>query len=177
MLENYLEKGSLTLRNILYKHANGLEEHQAIKAIMSVDEKNREDDIQQVEVSTEIKDNHKTEKDTISVTSTKTGRTVYFEKSFGANLNEAKEKFGEKIVYEFFKASAVIKTQAAVRIVLNDPMISEEVAIKAGLEYDPSLIHKRRSKKDPINQIANKIKSGELSQEGFIAELKKKLAE
>jgi hypothetical protein len=163
LLEQYIVARSAKLRNILLKHAASSDEERAIKDVLPIDKEIAEDAIQQhaVDDNTISSDRHDSE--TISVRSKKTDRTVYFEKSFGTNLEEAKEKYGEETVFELFKAMAIIKCQAAVRGVLNDPTATKEEAIQVGIAYDPSLSRQVRRNQDPLTALAGMVKSGELT--------------
>ena len=112
----------------------------------------------------------------IQVQSKKTGRTVQFECDFGANLDEAVEKFGKDIVYSNYAASATIKAQASVRSCLNavdeagDVKHTEEEAIALGASFTPTKTTVRKGK-DAVQVILDKVRNGEISAEEATAEV------
>ena len=112
---------------------------------------------------------------TIEVTSRKTDRTVQFEKNFGSTVEEALELYGEKVVFSNFRQQVIIKCQAKVRQLL-DKGGSVEDAVTAGENYVPGIITRAKVAKDPIQDLARKVASGELSQEDLIAQLEAQVA-
>lgn len=173
LLEQYLVSGSAKLRNILLKHAVSADEEQAIKEALSIESGSGNGvTVPQTAHPTPVP-SARIGDETVSVRSKRTDRTVNFDKNFGANLDEAVDKYGPETVFELFKAMAVIKCQAAVRMVLNDPTATEEEAIQVGIAYDPSQSRQKRRRQDPFAVLAGMVKSGELT----MPELKRMLDE
>jgi len=114
----------------------------------------------------------------ISVTSKKTNRDVTLERDFGKDLDAMVAAFGADVVHANAQAMFVIKCQAAVRGVLNAPDKSPEDAIKAGQEYTPGVIRRGGGgkKKDPADQLAEKVLSGEMSMDDLQALIAKRVA-
>ena len=113
----------------------------------------------------------------VSVTSKKTGRSVAFERNFGATLEEAAEMFGSEVVLSVFHAQAVIRAQGAARSILDVEENDEEKATDAGLAYTPGVARRTgRAKKDPMQALAeHAVKSG-ISQADLIAQMQEALA-
>jgi len=120
---------------------------------------------------------------TITCASPKTGRSVSFTKDFPSNLAEAQDVFGDELVFNIFKTQAVIKTQAAVRRVLDmsdeegNPTKTDSEAIGAGINYTPSLTKGGGSRKSPIDKLVERVNSGAISKEALLAEIKSRLKE
>ena len=108
--------------------------------------------------------------------SPKTGREITFDHNFGSTLEEAVEKFGAEGVHSVFAAQATIRAQGAARSVLDKDDKSAEDALNAGTTYVPGVVRRSgRAKSDPVDVLANKVKSGEVSMEDLMAELQKRL--
>ncbi len=74
-------------------------------------------------------------------------RTITIDYDFGANLDEAVQKFGGEVIYEDFIDSAVITLQSAMRSMARAKKTDEEIAT-ALAEWKPGV--SRRGKTDPI---------------------------
>lgn len=112
---------------------------------------------------------------TISVESKKTDRSMEFEKNLGADLDEAVALYSSEVVYDYYKRYAKIRAQGAVRSVLNDPENTIEDAQKTAEEFTPGVISRRTgggSKKNLFKEIAERVKSGEISKEEAEQEIK-----
>ena len=97
--------------------------------------------------------------------------------NFGANLQEALEKFGEEVVFTTFVRMATINLQAIVRGVL-DRGGSADDAVAAAAAWTPGVSRRAPGvKKDPIKQAAEAIKTGKMSKDDVIAALEAALAE
>ena len=114
----------------------------------------------------------------IEVKSPKTDRSVSFERDFGDTLEKAAEMFGADVVHSIFVAQAVIRAQGAARTTLDNGDNSSEQAAESGQSYTPGVARRGGGKKkaDPFDQLAEKVKSGEISQEDLLAELQKRMA-
>ena len=114
----------------------------------------------------------------IEVKSPKTDRSVSFERDFGDTLEKAAEMFGADVVHSIFVAQAVIRAQGAARTTLDNGDNSSEQAVESGQSYTPGVARRGGGKKkaDPFDQLAEKVKSGEISQEDLLAELQKRMA-
>jgi hypothetical protein len=114
----------------------------------------------------------------ITAKSPKTDREVTFKRNFGATLEEAVQMFGAEVVHSVFAAQAVIRAQGAARTSLDKFDTSTDDAIKAGESYTPGVVRRGGggSKKDPFVVLAERMKSGELTQEQLMAELAKRMA-
>ena len=114
----------------------------------------------------------------ITAKSPKTDREVTFKRNFGATLEEAVQMFGAEVVHSVFAAQAVIRAQGAARTALDNVENSTEVALKAGESYTPGVVRRGGGggKKDPFVVLAERMKSGELTQEQLMAELAKRMA-
>ena len=113
----------------------------------------------------------------IEVKSPKTDRSISFERDFGDTLEKAAEMFGADVVHSIFVAQAVIRAQGAARTTLDNGDNSSEQAVESGQSYTPGVARRGGGKKkaDPFDQLAEKVKSGEISQEDLLAELTKRL--
>jgi len=112
----------------------------------------------------------------IQVRSPKADREVEFDKSFGDNLQESSELYGEDVVYSIFYAQAVIKCQAKVRQVM-DKGGSNDEAISAGQSFTPGVITRTKIALDPIEQLASQLASGEISKDDLREKLEARLAQ
>ena len=114
---------------------------------------------------------------TITAKSPKTGREVEFVRDFGSTIDESVELFGSEVVHSIFIAQATIRAQGAARTVLDKDDKSADDAITAGETYTPGVVRRGgNSKKDPFNVLAEKMNSGQLTQEDILAELQKRMA-
>ena len=114
----------------------------------------------------------------IEVKSPKTDRSVSFERDFGDTLDKAAEMFGAEVVHSIFVAQAIIRAQGAARTTLDNGDNSAEQAIESGQSYTPGVARRGgggKKKADPFDLLADKVKSGELSQEDLLAELQKRM--
>ena len=112
----------------------------------------------------------------IHVTSQKSDREVDFERDFGSDIEASVEMFGAEVVHSTFIAQAVIRCQAVVRGILNNPDNATQAAVDAGLNYTPGVQRRARgSKKDPFAVLAAKVQSGEITAEEIAAEIQKRL--
>ena len=113
----------------------------------------------------------------IEVKSPKTDRSVSFERDFGDTLEKAAEMFGAEVVHSIFVAQAIIRAQGAARTTLDNGDNSAEQAIESGQSYTPGVARRGGGKKkaDPFDLLADKVKSGEISQEDLLAELQKRM--
>ena len=106
----------------------------------------------------------------IQVEAPKAGRSVEFEKEFGATLAESVERYTEEVVHSIFLAGSVIKCQGVVRGRLNKTneagefVNTDEQAIDAGLAYVPQKMA-ARGKKDPLADIMKQIDDGVLTED------------
>lgn len=105
---------------------------------------------------------------TINVTSQKTQRSVSFEKNFGENLEEARELFGDDVVFSMFEALAVIRCQAAARGTLNNPEKSEDEAVESGLAYKPGVVRRSAGGQSAMTKVLEAVKSGKLSKDQVV---------
>lgn len=114
----------------------------------------------------------------IEVNSPKTDRSVAFVRNFGATIEESVEMFGAEVVHSVFTAQAIIRAQGAARTVLDKGENGGEQAVEAGLAYTPGVVRRSAGggKKDPFNVLAEKMKSGTLTEEQLLEELKKRMA-
>ena len=112
----------------------------------------------------------------LSVTSRKVGVSVEFEKDFGANLEEAEERYGHEVVFSLYNRQAVIACQARVRGVL-DKGGSKEDAIKAGTDFVPGVVTRTRTAKDPVAELAKAMHEGKIDASDLEEHLKQRLAE
>ena len=113
----------------------------------------------------------------ITVTSKKTKRQITFKRSFGKNLEEAVGAYGAEVVFSIFVAMATIKAQAAARGALDSSDRSPADAIAAGESYTPGIIHRGggRTKKDPVDILADRVRSGKMSLQEITAMLKEQI--
>jgi hypothetical protein len=114
----------------------------------------------------------------IEVKSPKTDRSVSFERDFGDTLDKAAEMFGAEVVHSIFVAQAIIRAQGAARTTLDNGDNSSEQAVESGQTYTPGVARRGgggKKKADPFDLLADKVKSGELSQEDLLAELQKRM--
>jgi len=115
---------------------------------------------------------------TITVRSNKTDRDIEFTRDFGSSLEESAQLFGAEVVHSIFCAQATIRAQGAARSVLDSADKSTDDAIAAGQAYTPGVVRRAPSKKnDPFYALAEKITSGQISQEEVMAELQRRLAQ
>jgi|TARA_R100001086_G_scaffold151505_3_gene80545 hypothetical protein len=114
----------------------------------------------------------------ISVTSKKTGRTLTFERNFGATLDEATEMFGADVVLSVFHAQAVIRAQGVARSILDNEENSDDKALDAGLNYTPGVVRKGggRAKKDPMRALAEHAVKAGISHEVLVQQMQEALA-
>ena len=114
----------------------------------------------------------------IDVTSKKTGRSVTFIRDFGKDLDASIQAFGAEVVHSNFLGMVTIKAQAAARGILNNSVKSPDDAIKAGEGYTPGIVRRGGGgkKKDPMDVLADRVKSGKASAEELMAELQKRIA-
>ena len=114
----------------------------------------------------------------IEVKSPKTDRSVSFERDFGDTLDKAAEMFGADVVHSIFVAQAIIRAQGAARTTLDNGDNSAAQAVESGQTYTPGVARRGgggKKKADPFDLLADKVKSGELSQEDLLAELQKRM--
>jgi hypothetical protein len=105
----------------------------------------------------------------INVTSKKTNRSVSLKKNFGSNLDEARELFGDAVVFTMFEALATNRCQAAVRATLDNPENTEDDAVAAGENYTPGVTRRRgRAGATAMNKVLEAVQSGKLSKEQVV---------
>ena len=74
----------------------------------------------------------------------------------GKNLKEAQDKFGNELVYEFFKRALVVKAQGAIRRELENGTHPDDLQSILG-NWDPASTHTVR--KDPKSSILKDFSS------------------
>ena len=127
--------------------------------------------------ATSSEENVAKEDGVISAKSLKTGKEATVKKDFGDNLQAAIQLFGEEEIHAIFKQQAVIKCQARMRGIL-DKGGSEEEAVAAGENYVPCIVTRRAAvSKDPVAQLAQKVKAGDMTVEDLQNMLKEALAD
>ena len=110
----------------------------------------------------------------IKVRAPKANREVEFSKDLGENLADAVGRWGEDVVFAYFKARAKTVCATVVRNALTKEGATDEAAIKAGEDWQPTLeVRRTRTKKDPMDALLQKVASGELTEK----DLKKMLEE
>lgn len=113
---------------------------------------------------------------TINVQSKKTDRSITFTRNFGQDLEEASSLFGAEVVHSVFTAQAIIRAQGAARTVLDNGDNGPEQAISSGEAYTPGVVRRTgKAKKDPFDALAERVKSGDLTQEELMEELQKRI--
>lgn len=73
-----------------------------------------------------------------------------FDMEIGKNIKEAKDKFGEELVYDLFKRALAVKAQAAIRREIENETHPDDLQQILG-NWDPSQTHTVR--KDPKQNI------------------------
>ena len=91
-----------------------------------------------------------------------------FNRSFGSNLADAVEKFGEEVVFTTFHAQAVIKCQAAVRSAMERTTESgsfesnDAKCIEIGMDFVPGVSRRKSGTgaQSKLNQITKMLANG-----------------
>ena len=108
--------------------------------------------------------------------SKKTGKTAEFERDFGVNLEAAVALFGADAVHAGFVNDADTTCKNIARQHMDKGKTVDE-AIAAAMAWVPGVKRSRAAgpKKDTLAKYAERIKSGAISLDDLLAELKTKL--
>jgi hypothetical protein len=169
LLEQFLVRGDKKLKALLLKHAHSAEETSAINAAFGDEGSPPMNPVYPTTGPSEpvFSASNKQENGvmTIKAHNKRSERSIEFRRSFGRDLEDAVAQYGKETVFGLFRAMAVIRCQAVVRLALGDPNLSDAAAVEAGMNYDPSDARRGRARRDPVSILAAQVASGELTME------------
>jgi hypothetical protein len=116
----------------------------------------------------------------VKAKSGKGGPEVTITRSFGTNLPDAVERYGEEHVFTVFKRAAIIAVQNGMRNILKSEEGTAEQAIAAGLEWTPSIVRRGRAPKAPVDPktvVEKALASGAMGVDELRALLEQRIAD
>ena len=107
---------------------------------------------------------------------TGTPRGVTFDVDYGEDLAAATEKYGDKVIFDYFLNTARLKVQGVARAKLTAGGTDEE-AIAAGEAFVPGTIVRQSGGGSAIKKLVGQVKAGKMSRQELIDLLSKELEE
>ncbi len=103
-------------------------------------------------------------------------RVLDFDVDYGDTLEISTERYGAKLIHDYFFNTARLRVQGIVRRMLQLGKTDAE-ALEAAKNWVPGEISRGTGGKSEISKLADRVKSGKMSKEELIALLSAELEE